>query len=57
MTKIMKCTDPDIMKRTPIQNFDKDAWSKEKEKIMEDGLTLKFMQNEDLKLYLLSTHL
>lgn len=38
-----------------VKNFDKAVWDKNKRRIVERGNTEKFMQNDDLREYLLST--
>lgn len=55
--KIMHCTNPFEMKKLgrEIKNFDSEVWDKHKEKIVFAGNMNKFLQNSDLKDYLLST--
>lgn len=55
--KIMHCTNPFEMKKfgREIKNFNSEVWDKHKEKIVFAGNMNKFLQNLDLKDYLLST--
>lgn len=53
--KIMSTENPAECKKTRIVGFNETQWQRVAPAIMKEGLYAKFMQNENLKLYLLNT--
>ena len=51
----MATSDPVVMKKTPIAGFSQHEWSLVSNKIMEQAISLKFSQNNELKEILKST--
>lgn len=55
LAKIMSCDEPGTIKATPIQNFREEDWMKISVDVMRKALSLKFEQNDNLRLKLLET--